>query len=217
MDKNYQMETLDEEMDSQDQINIATLLHDLGVITDRRCSGCGAVLCGHEALMSLTMGFKDAPRCWPCLANGMAQDPETLRDHLLTHIESRACFHEGWLWANREEGFEPGKLPSCLWPTLHTSALGQMTRLSVAPGTPIFDVDSNHDAEWDAGAMACGDLVLELRVRLQSIKPGEVLKVVARDVGAKNDLPAWCRMTGHTLVASPHPVYLIRRKTDLNA
>ena len=25
---------------------------------------------------------------------------------------------------------------------------------------------------------------------------------------------AWCRLTGHTLVAADHPVYVIRRKND---
>jgi tRNA 2-thiouridine synthesizing protein A len=68
------------------------------------------------------------------------------------------------------------------------------------------------DAEWDAGDMGCGDLVLELRIRVHHLGAGQVLKLVARDPGAPADLPAWCRMTGHTLVAERHPVYFIRRK-----
>ena len=71
---------------------------------------------------------------------------------------------------------------------------------------------SPEDAAWDAGDMGCGDLVLELRMRLQSMKPGDVLKVMARDPGAPEDLPAWCRLTGHTLLSSQHPEYWIRRK-----
>ncbi|HEX7126085.1 MAG TPA: sulfurtransferase TusA family protein [Thermodesulfobacteriota bacterium] len=55
------------------------------------------------------------------------------------------------------------------------------------------------DAEWDAGDLGCGELVLELRRRLRAM-PGRVLAVVARDPGAPADLPAWCRMTGHELV-----------------
>jgi tRNA 2-thiouridine synthesizing protein A len=69
-----------------------------------------------------------------------------------------------------------------------------------------------HDAEWDAGDTGCGDLVLELRRRVTELDPGAVFKLVARDPGAPADLPAWCRMTGHTLVSAAHPVYLIRRK-----
>jgi len=68
------------------------------------------------------------------------------------------------------------------------------------------------DVEWDAGDLGCGELVLELRTRLGAMRPGEVLRLTARDPGAPADLPAWCRMTGHTLIAQDHPVYLIRRK-----
>ena len=68
------------------------------------------------------------------------------------------------------------------------------------------------DVEWDAGDMGCGDLVLELRARIEPLAPGHVLKLTARDPGAPADIPAWCRMTGHALLSEQHPIYLIRRK-----
>ncbi len=68
------------------------------------------------------------------------------------------------------------------------------------------------DAEWDAGDMGCGELVLELRLRLKAMAPGSILKLIARDPGAPEDLPAWCGMTGHTLLTAHHPEYWIRRK-----
>jgi tRNA 2-thiouridine synthesizing protein A len=68
------------------------------------------------------------------------------------------------------------------------------------------------DAEWDAGDMGCGELVLELRARIEPLAPGRILKLTARDPGAPADIPAWCRMTGHALVSEQHPIYLIRRK-----
>jgi len=57
----------------------------------------------------------------------------------------------------------------------------------------------NHDLEWHAGDLACGDLVLELRRRVRAA-PGQIFKVTALDPGAPADLPAWCRMTGHHLL-----------------
>jgi tRNA 2-thiouridine synthesizing protein A len=60
--------------------------------------------------------------------------------------------------------------------------------------------------------MGCGDLVFQLRMHLLPLKPGAVLKITARDPGAPEDLPAWCRLTGHTLVRSEHPLYWIKRK-----
>ena len=67
------------------------------------------------------------------------------------------------------------------------------------------------DVEWNAGELGCGELVLELRMRLAAMRPGQVLRLIARDPGAPQDMPAWCRMTGHTLVSQQHPVYLIRK------
>ncbi len=68
------------------------------------------------------------------------------------------------------------------------------------------------DTQWDAGELGCGELVLELRLRMEAMQPGQLLQLIARDPGAPADIPAWCRMTGHTLIAAQHPVYQIRRK-----
>lgn len=67
---------------------------------------------------------------------------------------------------------------------------------------------------WDPGETGCGQLVFELDARLRRMKPGERLEVIARDMGAPTDLPAWCRMTGHTLVSADHPTYVIERKAE---
>ena len=67
---------------------------------------------------------------------------------------------------------------------------------------------------WDSGETGCGQLVVELSLRVNRMKPGDRLEVIARDPGAPADLPAWCRMTGHTLVSADHPLYVIQRKED---
>jgi tRNA 2-thiouridine synthesizing protein A len=67
---------------------------------------------------------------------------------------------------------------------------------------------------WEAGELGCGQLVFELRRQLEGVEPGETLEVITREPGAPEDLPAWCRMTGHALVSADHPTYVIRRKTD---
>jgi tRNA 2-thiouridine synthesizing protein A len=72
--------------------------------------------------------------------------------------------------------------------------------------------ESNSPPEWDAGAMGCGELILELRLRLAKLAPGSTFKLIDRDPGVPEDLPAWCRMTGHRLVQSSPPEYLIERK-----
>ena len=76
--------------------------------------------------------------------------------------------------------------------------------------------DSNPaaDAEWDAGNMGCGELVMQLRMQFQPLKAGQILKLTATDAGMPEDLPAWCRLTGHTLVRFNHPEYWIRRREN---
>jgi tRNA 2-thiouridine synthesizing protein A len=65
---------------------------------------------------------------------------------------------------------------------------------------------------WDAGDLACGELVLALRNRLTALPPGALFTLRATDPAAPEDLPAWCRLCGHTLVSADHPEYVIRRK-----
>lgn len=70
------------------------------------------------------------------------------------------------------------------------------------------------DAEWNAGALGCGELVMELLLRLRQLESGHVLRLTATDPGAPADIPAWCRMTGHILRhqdAAEH-FYFIQRK-----
>jgi len=53
---------------------------------------------------------------------------------------------------------------------------------------------------------------MELRLRLAALPPGGEIAVTATDPAAPEDLPSWCRMTGHSLVSATHPHYRIRRK-----
>jgi tRNA 2-thiouridine synthesizing protein A len=70
------------------------------------------------------------------------------------------------------------------------------------------------DQRWDADEMGCGELVLKLNLRLRGMSPGQVLWLTALDSGAKEDIPAWCVMTRHRLVATKHPDYWIERRQD---
>jgi predicted peroxiredoxin len=68
----------------------------------------------------------------------------------------------------------------------------------------------------DAGHMGCGELVLQLRGRLADLAPGALFELVAHDQGAPEDLPSWCRLTGHKLVSAEHPtcVSITNAKND---
>jgi TusA-related sulfurtransferase len=69
------------------------------------------------------------------------------------------------------------------------------------------------DAFYDAGDQGCADGPLdEVAAQLRRLAPGQTLEVRAMDPSVANDLPAWCRMTGHELVTHAGDRYLIRRR-----
>jgi tRNA 2-thiouridine synthesizing protein A len=70
----------------------------------------------------------------------------------------------------------------------------------------------NADETWDAGDLGCGELISELRRRVNALQPHQTIHVIAKDLGARLDIQAWCRLTGHALQQADHPNYFIARK-----
>lgn len=173
------------------------------------CRTCGSRLCGHAAVFCIVMGFSDAPVCPRCLAAGLDWPLEFLRDRLAERVHAKACLRAGWREAGEREGFGDASRPACLWPSASSTQAGP----AASPAGPAPAASPlSHDSEWDAADLGCGDLVMDLRSRLMEMPPGKILKLTARDPGAPEDIPAWCGLTGHRLLAAKHPLYWIRKK-----
>lgn len=56
------------------------------------------------------------------------------------------------------------------------------------------------DATLDARGLMCPMPIVQLAKKVKELKSGQVLELVADDIGAKEDVPAWCTRTGHQLV-----------------
>jgi tRNA 2-thiouridine synthesizing protein A len=200
--------------DTPDDESLARLESHVAALQDARCVDCLRGLCGHESLFNVAMGLTTKPRCLSCLAVGLATTATELRNQLFAHFQHRACYGEVWRRVNEREGFPRQGLPACLWP----DSGGERADVEYDRGfdAPASSSQSQADIpvadDWDAGEMACGDLVLALRLRLDRLSSRATLRLVARDPGAKEDLPAWCRLTGHKLLAQSHPEYWIQRK-----
>ncbi|MEE2639028.1 MAG: sulfurtransferase TusA family protein [Planctomycetota bacterium] len=69
---------------------------------------------------------------------------------------------------------------------------------------------------YDGGETGCGELLLDLLLYMKKQPDGSMVRVRALDPGAPLEIPAWCRLTGHELVASDHPLYKIRRPIQTN-
>jgi tRNA 2-thiouridine synthesizing protein A len=70
----------------------------------------------------------------------------------------------------------------------------------------------------DTDELGCGELMMALMKAVKPLEPGQILDLHAADSGAKEDIPAWCNMTGHKLLAAQtgddcnH--YLIQKKEN---
>ncbi len=54
--------------------------------------------------------------------------------------------------------------------------------------------------EFDASGLRCPMPVLKLKKEIQNVEVGQVLKVIATDIGTKKDFPAWAERTGHEIL-----------------
>lgn len=68
------------------------------------------------------------------------------------------------------------------------------------------------DEVLDARGERCPVPVIRLARRLPELPVGAVLRVLADDPAAANDIPAWCRLCDQEYVGSPGPgSYDVRR------
>lgn len=70
--------------------------------------------------------------------------------------------------------------------------------------------------ELDCRDLSCPRPVIELARHLDDVDLGDVIAVVTRDVAARTDVPAWCRMRGQEYVGEDAatdgaPRHLVRR------
>lgn len=82
------------------------------------------------------------------------------------------------------------------------------------PDTPGL---SEPTLELDCRDLLCPMPIVELARHLDDVPVGEVIAVVAHDVAARVDVPAWCRMRaqdylGEDTAADGAPRYLVRRR-----
>lgn len=58
----------------------------------------------------------------------------------------------------------------------------------------------NADKELIASGMACVNLTPNIKQAISSMQGSEVLKVFNDDPAAREGVPAWCRLTGNSLI-----------------
>jgi hypothetical protein len=86
-------------------------------------------------------------------------------------------------------------------------------RLSAAAdGAAVADPAYEVHALLDTGSGGCEEgALLKLRELISGLQRGQILEVRSTDPGVREDLPAWCRMTGHEYLGARGPRYFVRR------
>jgi len=201
--------------------------------TGRTCASCDARLIGHDAVMGLFLGFRDAPRCIPCLAAAHAAETGAFLERGARSIRPLDCYRAGWAHADRQldaagawpEERVPSRLRMDDDDDFDDDDLDEEDD-DFAPGRTVATANASANAapnegaatfddageRWDAGDKGCGELVLTLKVRLSKMEPDALLHLTATDPGAREDIPAWCRLTGHRLERAEPPHFLIARR-----
>jgi TusA-related sulfurtransferase len=66
------------------------------------------------------------------------------------------------------------------------------------------------DATLDCFGVLCPMPIIQTAKKMKELRPGQVLEVIATDRGIRDDMPAWCRTTGHEFLGMEEDGELIR-------
>jgi len=87
--------------------------------------------------------------------------------------------------------------PALQWPCPDPTAITQSAwSVTQSASIPV------PDAILDGCGQSCGMLEPQMKLRLRALESGQILEVRVDDPTARLGVPAWSRLTGHTLVAS---------------
>lgn len=62
----------------------------------------------------------------------------------------------------------------------------------------------------DCFGLLCPMPIIQTAKKIKEMKIGQVLEVISTDRGIKEDMPAWCRQTGHQYLGSKEEGELIK-------
>ncbi|MEI8255964.1 MAG: sulfurtransferase TusA family protein, partial [Deltaproteobacteria bacterium] len=67
---------------------------------------------------------------------------------------------------------------------------------------PILAHPYEAAARFDGGDLDCGSgLLLLIRQHIDPLEPGQLVEIRSTETSVREDLPAWCRLTGNALVS----------------
>lgn len=67
----------------------------------------------------------------------------------------------------------------------------------------------------DARHLLCPMPVIKTQNKVNGLKTGDTLEVISTDPGALNDIPAWCRISGHQILKTSRTDSEVRVKIKI--
>ncbi len=64
--------------------------------------------------------------------------------------------------------------------------------------------------ELDARRLLCPMPVIKTQNQVNTLRQGDTLTVICTDPGALNDIPAWCRINGHSVLETREEGHEVR-------
>lgn len=74
----------------------------------------------------------------------------------------------------------------------------------------VGEILLDKNATLDARGLMCPMPIVKLAKQVKEMKSGQILELLADDVGAKEDVPAWCSRTGNPLVGTEEEGKLLK-------
>jgi tRNA 2-thiouridine synthesizing protein A len=66
------------------------------------------------------------------------------------------------------------------------------------------------DVKLDCYGLLCPVPIIQTARKIKEMKVGEVLEITSTDAGIKDDMPAWCRMSGQEFLGTEEDGEFIR-------
>ena len=88
-------------MSAQGELTAAAVVATVDERWGAPCGRCSAALVGHDVVLSLLLGFRDAPRCATCLAEAHRAPRADFLSRAARNVRRLACYRAGWEHADR--------------------------------------------------------------------------------------------------------------------
>jgi len=171
-------------------------------------------VCDRQQVICKVLGGGRGLLCLDCLAHALGAEPDKLCSLVGGYLVRRDCYRRDWQAA--AVCANDGQAPCCPSRLENAAAPPSWYRREVFERVGADELPAP-DLTVDAEEAGCGDLMVLLMRSIRQVQPGGVLSFTANDPGAGADIPSWCRLTGHTLLARTGPdesTYYIQRKVQ---